>query len=301
MDKYPMQDRPAVSVVIPTIGEDSLESTILALNNGTLVPAEIIICIPKDKSGMVNHLVSENTWVLATEVKGQVAQRIEGFKVAKHDYVLQLDCDCVIAPDGIEELIKAQKLLGRDVAISPNWPAEAARADSEAPAGAKFFFKKLLNLMIDNRMNIPAGAVTKAGVETWPPFSSGDTFCVQSEWLPGGCVLHSKENLVLEDYYPFKGKAYGEDVIHSIMLRRKNIKLFICKTAAILHEGVVEETFSSFKAMMTFLRKTTKYRHKIVKLVDGSYPRLWIWLLNFYTANIIRFYRVKFRSQNATH
>ena len=51
------------------------------------------------------------------------------------------------------------------------------------------------------------------------------------QWIPGGCLMHYRNNLYLEDYYPFKGKAYYEDLIHSSILIKRNVKLFIIKDA----------------------------------------------------------------------
>lgn len=45
------------------------------------------------------------------------------------------------------------------------------------------------------------------------------------EWLPGGCVLHHRENLILEDFYPFVGKAFAEDLFHARLLRINNVRL----------------------------------------------------------------------------
>ena len=47
----------------------------------------------------------------------------------------------------------------------------------------------------------------------------------------GGCLMHHKKNLYLRDYYPFSGKAYYEDLIHSKILIKKNLRLFIIKDA----------------------------------------------------------------------
>ena len=43
--------------------------------------------------------------------------------------------------------------------------------------------------------------------------------------------MHHRKNLYLKNYYPFNGKAYYEDLIHSKILIQKNIKLFIIRDA----------------------------------------------------------------------
>jgi len=278
-----------VSVVIPTIGEPSLARVINALNKGTVIPNEIILAIPEQKIPVVSHLASDNVRILPTKVKGQVQQRIEGFKIAKNTYVLQMDSDIVINENGVEELIRALDELGNKAAVSPVYDNGGSRDESGSGKGIKGVFKKMLNLVIDGRLHIPEGIVTRAGIETWPPFNAQGLY-IESQWLPGGCVMHHRENLVLDDFYPFSGKAYGEDVVQSIILRKKGIRLYINKKAIIINEGAFEETYPDLKQLFYFLKKTRKYRRHIISIMDGSRLRLEIWLLYFNIANIFRFY-----------
>ena len=43
------------------------------------------------------------------------------------------------------------------------------------------------------------------------------------EWLSGACVMHKRENIITSDFYPFSGKVYSEDVIHSFLLRKMEL------------------------------------------------------------------------------
>jgi hypothetical protein len=60
------------------------------------------------------------------------------------------------------------------------------------------------------------------------------------EWLAGGCILHRKENLITENYFPFSGKAYCEDLMHSILLRKNNIDLWITKNVVCELDALIE-------------------------------------------------------------
>ena len=42
----------------------------------------------------------------------------------------------------------------------------------------------------------------------------------QVEWLNGGAVMCHVDDLILEDYFPFEGKSYFEDTIHSILWKK---------------------------------------------------------------------------------
>jgi hypothetical protein len=55
--------------------------------------------------------------------------------------------------------------------------------------------------------------------------------------------------LVLENYYPFEGKAFAEDLFHSHILRSRGIKLSRCGTA---HCNVDFTSNKIFKAKSSF-------------------------------------------------
>ena len=72
------------------------------------------------------------------------------------------------------------------------------------------------------------------------------------EWLAGGCVMHHRKNLILENYFPFAGKAYCEDLIHSHLLTRKRVRLLVASRARC---GL--EVLSPFdREFQRFLRET---------------------------------------------
>ena len=51
------------------------------------------------------------------------------------------------------------------------------------------------------------------------------------EWFAGACVLHYRENLVMENFWSLPGKAYYEDVVHSPILAVNGIRLVIDPSA----------------------------------------------------------------------
>ena len=46
------------------------------------------------------------------------------------------------------------------------------------------------------------------------------------DWLAGGCVLHHSNQVYLDNFYPFEGKAYSEDLFHSFYLKKSGINLY---------------------------------------------------------------------------
>jgi hypothetical protein len=85
------------------------------------------------------------------------------------------------------------------------------------------------------------------------------------EWLPGGCVAHKKQNLILYNYFPFEGKAFFEDVIQSIHLTKNKVRLLIDNTALCGIDEYEPFPTSLLSAAKTY-NKYYRYRKHIVKL-----------------------------------
>ena len=231
----PLNDWPQFSVVIATLGGATLVETISALNGGSIQPAEILVCIPVEEAASVSDLKTGNVRLVVTSCRGQVAQRAVGFRSVKHDYVLQLDDDMLVAPDCVEQLMATLKAVYGKTVLSPALiDVESGQSLYQRPKRTK-----LLSAMYYWLMNGSAGyrpgCVLRSGVAIGVDYRRATSRLVEVEWLPGGCVMHRKENLVVENYYPFPGKAHGEDVIHSWCLRQMGCTLLIdtlakCKT-----------------------------------------------------------------------
>ena len=92
-----------VSVVIPTIGSRNLKKTLNSICSSSLKVNEIIISLPQDSNFEKTIYSSyKNLKFHISEFKGQVVQRIEGFKIAKNDLVVQLDDDIVLEKTCLE-------------------------------------------------------------------------------------------------------------------------------------------------------------------------------------------------------
>lgn len=63
-----------VSVVIPTLGGETLIKTIEKVNSGSIIPAEILVCIPEEEVFRVGNIAIGNVKVIKTKCHGQVAQ-----------------------------------------------------------------------------------------------------------------------------------------------------------------------------------------------------------------------------------
>ena len=266
-----------LTVVIPTLGNDSLLETIQQINSGLVVPDEILICIPNDVAYKVLSYDFDNIRVVATSGKGQVQQRSEGFKSAKHKYVLQMDDDILLSASAIKIMIKLLGQLGVGNVIGPAfYDPNTSVALHKYDFGLMGFFKSLNASLFSaapwgvKRM----GKVTRLGIAYGidPGLSGGDIH--QVDWLPGGCVLSFKEDLIDENFFPLSGKAFSEDVIHSILRTSNKIKHHVAICAKV--NTVVDDESFSFSLFITEL----KARLYVVELLGGNKFRLFIWSLS---------------------
>lgn len=235
-----------VSVVIPSLGEKQLENTLIHLNNGTIIPDEILICIPKSYAPKFDCHKFHNLEFVFTEKMGQVKQRIEGFKVAKNKYILQMDSDLVLETNCLENLIETIKKNNKscigprlyDLKNKKYFSTCIPKNEKKLTYYEKFFYK-----IINGKGGFKPGNISKSG-EPMGLMENGEF--KNLDWLPGACILHTKENLILDNYYPFEGKAYAEDIYHSFELKNEGVNLIRDKEAKCYVD------FSSSKATNLF-------------------------------------------------
>jgi GT2 family glycosyltransferase len=214
-----------VSVVIPTLGGNCLEVTIKQLNQGTLIPEEILVCIPEEYLPRIESYRFDNLKILPTRFKGQVGQRAYGFARVNNNLVLQLDDDILLKETCLEKLVNFI-LENPGSAVGPKF---LDRSNGKYHSylykdkNESTLFDKISFFILNGRLGCRPGQLSKAGLFFGIPEKPDYWF--EAGWLPGGCVLHRKDNLILDDYYPVKGKAYWEDIFHSDLLRKNGIKL----------------------------------------------------------------------------
>lgn len=250
-----------LSVVIPSLGGD-LGLALNALNSGSIIPDEIIICLPNSSHSVDNLDLYLNVTVIYCYKYGQVYQRICGFRRAKNSYVLQLDDDVIVDHDCISRLLCYMHTQDDNVALSPYWIKTGSHEDF-CPGKKSAPYMSLYYWLLNSSDGYVPGGVSLAGTE----------FCVNKkdlpdgskhigvEWQSGGCVLHARKNLITKNYYPFPGKAYSEDLFHSYLLRQKGVNLRAVLTAiAFVDENlgisIGSELLPSFRARLHYVKLT---------------------------------------------
>ena len=272
-----------ISVVIATLGGNCLIETIEKLNSGTVLPDEILICIPIEFVKNVANLNHENVVIVETEFKGQVAQRAIGFKNAKYDFVLQLDDDISLENGCLQHLIDELGELSINSAVGPTF-YYSGESRSSFYLDKRTFISSIYFRLLNPRMGYRQGIITRSAVPIGCYFVEGDEPCKKSEWLPGGCILHRKENLVLYDFYPLKGKAFCEDLFHSSLLLEKGVNLFMCNKARVFCE---KPKSLGFLENLKILRADYQARVLYLKRFPRNKSRLN--LILYYIVNVPRF------------
>ncbi len=256
------------SLVIPTLYGAELEKTLIQIHKGTCIPSEIIIVIPIEFQNNIQNILSfKNVKIIAVEFRGQVNQRIHGFKLAKFDIVIQLDDDIIVDPNCFKSLVETIINSDFPVAISPLFKFTKSNK-SCYPYNKKNY---ILNKLIHGSNYLVSGKITSSGLNMGIFHSEQDQRYFDSEWVPGGCLAHKKSNLYLENYFPFIGKAYFEDVYHSVLLRKKSIKLLVDNRAICYIDPLITDNFSSNLEEYLYFKK---YRKHLIKLINGSLFRL---------------------------
>ncbi|MDC0034264.1 glycosyltransferase [Flavobacteriaceae bacterium] len=268
-----------ISVVIPSIGTRDLTPTIKSLNSSSIKIDEIIVSVPYDIETELFKKFS-NIIVHKSKYKGQVAQRIEGFKIAKNKFIVQMDDDIILEKNCLEimrDFIKKNHKIAVSAHFHDVISKKSIYLNINNQIFSNFFFLSALKyfnnkIKTANNNNLN-GDISISGFETYPNFQDHNKPFV-SGWIPGGCVMHLKKNLILYNFFPFQGKAYCEDLFHSIALKNNNIKLYYHTKAKAFLE--IDNIKSNFKMFIRHLRADFEIRQKLVEQNNLSKSRMFL-------------------------
>ena len=279
------KNTPSVSVVIATLGGGQLSKTIEHLNANSIVPDEILICIPEQYVSRVKDIQGSNVHVIATRNMGQVAQRAEGFRQTKGILVMQLDDDIELKIDAVQHMVLAIGLLGKKNVVGPVYVNNSTKtALSPFPVGLRGMLISLYCYLFGilpfgkARMGCLSSICVSASID--PHFFSDDV--IRTQWLAGGCVLSYREDLILDNFYPFEGKAYAEDGLHSYL----RSKIGIVHNVALEAQALIEAPSNALN-LREFFREMY-VRTKIVKMMQGSMGRKIIYIIAEFVQRMLR-------------
>jgi glycosyltransferase involved in cell wall biosynthesis len=215
-----------ISVVIATLGGPTLKGTIETLNRGSVVPDEILVCLPPEEAARGLDFSFPNVRVVQTNCRGQVGQRIVGFRHAAGDFVLQLDDDMEVDHDCLKYLLIAAREFP-DVAVAPALLNSLTNDSVYHVFHTGGLFRRAYHWLMNGKEGYQEGSIQRSGLPIGIVLDDAANRRSTVEWLAGGCVMHRRALLILDNYFPFAGKAYCEDIIHSHLLAEKGVRLLV--------------------------------------------------------------------------
>ena len=271
-----------ISFVIASLGNSSLMKTIDSIMLAEYVPKEIIIILPPKVLLNIKKKYNYPIKVINAPIKGQVAQRSYGFQYCSENLIVQSDDDMFYGKDTLINLFKNFNILGKGNILGPIYlDIKKSQNITMIREGIFGFITSLYHKYIClapwsyKRM----GSLTKIGIGYGidpTKLTSKNPYSVK--WLNGGCVLCHRNDLILDNYFPFEGKAYFEDTIHSILWNKNGKKLWVTPEA-IFFQTQDNYLFDDFKS---YQKRFIIHKH-VVNMLGGSIFRLYIWRIFFLT------------------
>jgi len=224
-----------ISVVVPSLGGLHVLQTIQCLNSGQAIPAEILVCLPYDyDQSLAIYTHHPNVSFHVSPFRGQVAQRSYGFSMVAQPFTMQLDDDVQLAPSCLATLFQLLCQKGPGNILAPYLVRDFRLTPyTQYKPG---FFTYIRDFVISLACGAAfgkrrMGSISASGIAFGLLPTSSPTGTVECDWLPGGAILCHTSDLITNDYYPFSGKAYTEDLVHSILWRRQGCRLWTASDA----------------------------------------------------------------------
>jgi hypothetical protein len=161
-----------------------------------------------------------------------------------------MDDDVFVYENTIEQLLAVLNSCGKGHAVSPIFcDSNTRELLTKYTKGFRGLVRNLIDFIIFGSFwgIAKMGSISQSGTPFYYDFNYLNKNLMLSSWLPGGMVICHKEDLLIKDYYPFKGKAYFEDVIHSILWRNMGIKLIV---ANVIVPTVVSKEKNTLKELV---------------------------------------------------
>ncbi len=272
-----------LSVVIATLGGGTLKDTITSINQSTIIPDEILICTPEPEIDNI-EINDDNVRKIMTKDRGQVSQRAFGFNAALGEYVMQMDDDILLDRHCIEILMDTLNSENNKVAVAPVMLDVDTHQSIYSRKKYHPYIETVYYYLMNGKEGYQPGKIDKTGSAVGISSNEffNDTF--ETEWLAGGCVMHFRENLVLKNYFPFKGKAFGEDVVHSFWLKKNGVRLLVNKQSK-CYLDKVEAIEHTFKQWLHNLYGDYKVRRHLMSLKKSNSFRIYF----FYIVSILSY------------
>ena len=281
-----------VSVVIPTLGQKKLIKVVNYLNQDrNFKISEIILSIPRNKYNHIKNITKniDNVKIVCNAKKSQVLQRIKGFKEAKEKDVLHLDDDTFISAKDINILKKKNFGINKKISVAPTFKSISHKYLHERKKNFLYDIQFYILILIFGSIkkindfgSFENALISFKGNKSYKSFSNAHKI----EWTLGGCILHKKKNLILKNYYPFLGKSYFEDVLHSIELKAKGVDIYLIKNVFAYCKR--EESIKNFDDLINNFKAIKYFSNKINMSYFDKIRKIYIFFIYLFLKLIIK-------------
>tara|TARA_B100000963_G_C22619147_1_gene668957 strand:+ start:270 stop:1112 length:843 start_codon:yes stop_codon:yes gene_type:complete len=263
-----------ISVVIPSVGGSNLKRLIASLELSYHIPDEIICVLPKKTS--FSYPVSNKLKIktIFSNFRNQVQQRIVGLKHVKNELILQLDDDVLLDKYTLMHLYNALiKRNFKNTIVGPIFFTRDKQLhyDYNKENLLSELFKFIFCAAPFGKDKL--GKISSVGLGFGVNYNNkANLYYV--DWLAGGCILYHKNNRILKFPNIYEGKSYCEDLIHSILRKKKNICHLIVRNSKIRTDKINYEKLSFVEILREF-----KIRKNLLRYIKGNRIRFYIWCI----------------------
>ena len=275
-----------LTIIIPSLLSNINEKWIEQVNGFNQKKINIIISIPPNlskKNKFINKFDKE-ILIINSDKKGQVNQRQYGYKFTKTEYLMHMDDDIFISIKNLKILLNQFEKLPKKSSIAPRLIAKNEIKHLN--------FKKYKNILLYSESKPKPGSISKSTFEVSHNYSFDPNKSIESvDWIPGGISIIRKKYIIQNQYFNFEGKAYCEDLIHSNLLKKNGIKLFISNKSFYSTELKNYKDFN-VRDFLKFIKNDFKARNFYRKSVKNPlipFLRVYFFIvINFFVKKIIK-------------
>jgi glycosyltransferase involved in cell wall biosynthesis len=250
-------------LVIASRDLGGLAANLKRISQSSVLPKRVIWCLPPN---ILKYSEKVNTCrypfsvsIFESPKSGQVHQRVLGISQATSEFVIFMDDDIEFGCRLFE------KLMEHVVMFNPCVVSPLIFNFNQTPLYKKpTKITKVIDFLIHG-FSLKSLRSGRIGLSGFPKYVHLDDFKSSSfevEWLPGGVQAVKRSLFPKQNYYPYEGKAYCEDLFLSEIYKKKCIKMLVLPEKVYTEVSPLQSSYKSlyfdFKARLSYVIYTKK-------------------------------------------
>lgn len=258
------------SIVVPSlliISVKHIDEYSASLN----IPA--FISIPYKFQGPFEF--TPNISYIRSPLSGQVVQRLFAVNHVHSTYILAMDDDIYIPIQQLSDLFSKYKLLIVSFEIPILGVQIVSRSNLVTTSRQlSAFALRLLSVVESTSVHqlLRPSSLSPLCFNTshnscFSDSNTSNVGCYRSDWISGGFFIAPRSVFPSENYYPFQGKAFAEDLILSFLFKRAGSSLFIANSAVALTDDILPSyTIKNLRSKL-YLLKFSSVSHRYIRFI----------------------------------